>query len=152
MWRIAYLRQWVWNLYLGCFKGWTPRTPYLWEIPWFWLFARNYGKSWNLPYPYLNYNQFLTILILIRDKHIDCREMWQRKMTKQGSCIEFNPAIAARNYTKASFIYMVEPESISCRAPYLDNSIFQSSKMKLIKVIGGYHGQGHVFWTWWWPN
>ena len=40
---------------------------------------------------------------MTRDKHIDCREMWQRKMTKQGSCIEFNPAIAARNYTKTSF-------------------------------------------------
>ena len=71
--------------------------------------------------------------------------MWQRKMTKQGSCIEFNPAIAARNYTKASFIYMVELQSISCRAPYLDNSIFQSSKMKLIKVIGSYYGERYVF-------
>ena len=37
--------------------------------------------------------------------------MWQRKMTKQGSCIEFNPAIAARNYTKSLEATMVKDMS-----------------------------------------
>ena len=34
-------------------------------------------------------------------EHLDCKSLWRRKVTKMGTCIEFDPSLAVNQYNKS---------------------------------------------------
>ena len=69
--------------------------------------------------------------------------MWHRKMTKQGSCIEFNPAIAARNYTKSLEATMVKDMSFELG----DDQIKTMTILIGLNTSDFTYGKGSIFFT-----
>ena len=69
--------------------------------------------------------------------------MWHRKMTKQGSCIEFNPAIAARNYTKSLEATMVKDMSFELG----DDQIKTMTILIGLNTSDFTYGKGSIFLT-----